>query len=112
LRTAKGLFDAGLSFAEVKRSVIDVKEISSGATKPHSRPFIGPEGKDGVVDRDAARSDIRRQFLIGFSQGDFERGIKSASMQFKADAKPRGRGSRKPRQNPPGKRGRVKTQDH
>ncbi len=105
LRTAKGLFDAGLSFAEVKRSVIDVKRISSGATKPHSRPFIGPEGKEGMQDRDAARSDVRRQFLIGFSQGDFERGIKSAINQFKADANSRGRGSSKPRQNPLGKRG-------
>jgi DNA-binding transcriptional MerR regulator len=97
LRTAKGLFDAGLSFAEVKRSVIDVKRISSGATKPHSRLFIGPEGKEGARERDAARSDVRRQCLIGFSHGDFERGIKSASMEFKADAKRRCRESRRPR---------------
>jgi DNA-binding transcriptional MerR regulator len=112
LRTARGLFDAGLSFAEVRRSVIDLKRTSSGAAKPHSLPFIGPEGKERVLDRDAARSNLRRQFLIGFSQGDFERGIKSASMQFKADVKPQGHASRRRRQTHGGRRGPVKSKNH
>ena len=75
LRTARGLFDAGLTFAEVRRSVIDLKRTTSGAAKPHSLLFIGPEWKEVVLDKDAARSDLGRQFLIGFSQADFQRGI-------------------------------------
>jgi DNA-binding transcriptional MerR regulator len=112
LRTARGLFDAGLSFAEVRRSVIDLKRTPSGAAKPHSLPFIGPEGREMVLDRDAVRSNLGRQFLIGFSQGDFERGIKSASMNFKADAKPQGHASRRPRQTHGGRRGSVKSKNH
>jgi len=112
LRTARGLLDAGLSFAEVRKSVIDLKRIPSGAAKPDSLPLIGSEGKEMLLDRDAARSNLGRQFLIGFSQGDFERGIKSASMQFKADVKPQGRARRRPRQTHGGRRGPVKSKNY
>ena len=112
LRTARGLLDAGISLAEVRRSVIDLKRIPSGAAKPDSLPLIGSEGKEMPLDRDAARSNLGRQFLIGFSQGDFERGIKSASKQFKAGPKPQGQASRKSQQTHGGRRGPVKSKNY
>jgi DNA-binding transcriptional MerR regulator len=45
LRTAKGLLDAGIPFAEVKRSVIDVKKISHKGMSLPLQLFIRGNGK-------------------------------------------------------------------
>jgi len=107
LKTARGLLDAGFSFAEVKRTVTDMKRISSAAMRPHSLLFIHGEGKER-----ANPFSARRQPLIGFSEWDFKRGIRSAHKRFQADVRPERQKSRRSRRNLPGRRGSVKSKNH
>lgn len=104
LRTAKGLLDAGLSFAKVKRSVIDIKRVWPEVMIRHSGLFIPREKKERAIP-----FNPRRQALVGFSQWDLERGIKSAHMEFTADVRPQTQESRTSRQNRPGRRGPSKS---
>jgi len=107
LRTAKGLLDAGLSFAKVRRSVIDVKKISSGGMKPLSLLLIYGGGKESVFDPETLRFKARAQSLIGFSQGDFERGMQSANTDINPELEESGTA----RETTPGKRGSVKPEN-
>jgi len=104
LRTAKGLLDAGLSFAKVKRSVIDIKRVCPEVMRRHSGLFIPREEKERAIP-----FNPRRQPLVGFSQWGLERGIKSAHMGFTGDVRPQAEESRTSRQNRPGRRGPSKS---
>ncbi len=104
LRTAKGLLDAGLSFAEVKRSVIDIKRVCPEEMRPHSGIVIYGEGKQGAI-----AFNPGRQTVIGFSHWDVERSIKPDHMGFTADVRAEGQKSRTSRQNRPGRRGLSKS---
>jgi DNA-binding transcriptional MerR regulator len=87
LKTAKGLLDAGLSFAKVRHTVVDVKKISCTTRKPLSQLLIHGKEKGMFLNGGIALSNSSGQLLIGFSQKDFERGMKSASIQFEQDFK-------------------------
>ena len=107
-RTAKGLLDAGLSFAKVRRSVIEVKKISPRVMKPISQFIIHGDGKERVFDPGTIRFKPRGQSLIGFSQSEFESRMKSANMQFEPDFKPELEESGTTRENPPRIQGSFK----
>ena len=107
-RTVRGLLDAGLPFAQVRRIVIDVKKISPRVMKPFSQLLIHEDGKERLFDPGTIRFKARGQSLIGFSQRDFERGVKSTNMQFEMDFKPEPEESGTARENPPGIQGSIK----
>ena len=79
LRTVRGLLDAGLPFARVRCSVIDVKKVSPRTMKSPSQLLIHGYGKERFFDQGSIRFNPRGQSLIGFSQRDFERGMKSTN---------------------------------
>ena len=87
LKTAKGLLDAGLPFAKVRHTVVDVKKISCTTRKPLSQLLIHGKEKGMFLNGGIALSNSSGKLLIGFSQKDFERGMKSASIQFEQDFK-------------------------
>ncbi len=107
-RTVRGLLDAGLSFAKVRRNVIDAKKISPRLMKPLSPLLIHRDGKERIFDSGIIRFNSRGQSLIGFSQGDFERGMKSANRQIEPDFKPANGKRGTARGNPRGIRGSIK----
>jgi hypothetical protein len=108
LRTAKGLLDANLSFTKVRRSVIDAKKISWGAMKPPSQLLVHRDGKEGVFDPRSIRFSSKWQSLIGFSQGDFERGMRSANIQFERNFTGELEESGTARETPPGKQRSIR----
>ena len=108
LRTAKGLLDAGLSFAKVRRTVIDVKKISSTMRKPPSQLLIHGDGKGVFLNGGTILFNPRGQPLMGFSERDFERGMKSPNIQFEPDHKPELEESGTARGNPTRIRGSTK----
>jgi DNA-binding transcriptional MerR regulator len=82
MRTSKGLLDAGLPFAKVRRSVIDAKRVSTEVKKDLSRPLIRGDGEEGGSDPAAIGSNAMGQALIGFSHRDFEGRMQAASRQL------------------------------
>ena len=60
LRTTKALLDAGLSLAEVKRSVVDIKRVCPEEMRPHSGIFI-PIGFTADVRAEGRKSRTSRQ---------------------------------------------------
>ena len=108
LRTAKGLLDAGLPFAKVRRAVIDVKKISSRVKGPLSELIIQGGGKGVLLNGGTIFFNTSGQPPVGFSQGDFERGMKSSAMQFEPDLKPELEEDGTARKNPSGIRGSIK----
>ncbi len=94
LKTAKGLLDADLPFSKVRRIVVDVKKISPTLRKLPSRLLIPGDEKGVFLNRITFLSNPRGQLLIGFSQRDFHRGMKSVNIQntqdFEAQFKERG----------------------
>ena len=111
LRTAKGLLDAGLSFAQVRLTVIDVKKISSTMRTPPSQLLIHGEGKGVFLNGGTVPFIPSRQLLIGFLQRDFGRGMESTNIQLERDVKPELEESRTPRGNPTRGRGSTKPKD-
>ena len=111
LRTAKGLLDAGLSFAQVRLTVIDVKKISSTRRTPPSQLLIHGDGKGVFLNGGTVPFIPSRQLLIGVSQRDFGRGMESTNIQLEQDAKPGLEESRTPRGNPIRGRGSTKPKD-
>ena len=111
LRTAKGLLDAGLSFAKVRRTVIDVKKISCTMRKPPSQLLIHGAGKGVFLKGESVLFNTSGQPLIGFSQRDFEREVKHANMHFEPDHKPELEESGATRANPSRIRGSTKPKD-
>jgi len=107
-RTVRGLLDAGLSFAKVRRNVIDVKKMSPRVMKPLSQLLIHRDGKESIFDLGIIRLNSRGQSLIGFSQRDFERGMKSANRQIESDFKPEHEKRGTALGNPRGIRGSIK----
>ena len=107
-RTVRGLLDAGLPFAKVRRNVIDVKKISPRVMKPLSQLLIHRDGKESIFDLGIIRFNSRGQSLIGFSQRDFERGMKSANRQIEPDFKPEHEKRGTVLGNPRGIRGSIK----
>jgi hypothetical protein len=103
LRTAKGLLDAGLPFAKVRLSVIDVKKISPGRTKIASQLLIRGDGKT-VAPRSGIIGVHPRQYLIGLSRGDLERGMEPSTIGVEPDCRPDGTA----RENRPRRRGSIK----
>ncbi|NIS60929.1 MAG: MerR family transcriptional regulator [Proteobacteria bacterium] len=85
LRTAKGLLDAGLPFAKVRRAVVDVKKVSCTIRKPPSQLLIHGEKKGIFLNEVTFLSNPSGQLLIGFSRKDFEKGVKSVNIQFEQD---------------------------
>jgi hypothetical protein len=92
----------------VRRNVIDVKKISPRVMKPLSQLLIHRDGKKRIFDSGTIRFNSRRQSLIGFSQRDFERGIKSANRQIEPDFKPEHEERGTARGNSRGIRGSIK----
>ena len=82
MRAAKGLLDAGLPFAKMRRSVIDAKRVSTEVKKDLSGPFIRGDGEEGGSDPAAIGSNAMGQALIGFSHRDFEGRMQAASRQL------------------------------
>lgn len=112
LRTAKGLLDAGLPFAKVRRTVVDVKKISRTMRNLPSQLLIQGDAKGIFLSGGGRPFQPQWLLLIGFSQRDFEKGMKSANIQkgqdFRSHFKERGtirvspsriRGSTKPKES-------------
>jgi hypothetical protein len=95
LRTAKGLLDAGLSFAKVRCTVIDVKKISSPIWKFPPQLLIHGDRKGVFLDGGTVLPNPRGGLLVGFTQRDFGRGMKSATIQIELESKTqlKGRGA-------------------
>jgi DNA-binding transcriptional MerR regulator len=111
LRTAKGLLDSGLSFAKVRRAVIDVKKISSTTRKLPSQLLIHGDEKGIILNGETVLSKPSGQFLIGFSPRDLERGMKSTTIQFEQDFKPELEESETARGNSSSIRGSTKPKE-
>jgi DNA-binding transcriptional MerR regulator len=108
LRTAKGLLDAGLSFAKVRRTVIDIKQFSSTLRNPPAQLLIHADEKGVIFNSRTVLSKSSGQLLIGFLQRDFERGMKSANIEFDQDFKPELKGGETTRGNHSRKSGSTK----
>ncbi len=106
-RTVRGLLDAGLSFAKVRRSVIDVKKVYPREMKSLHQLLIHGYKRESVFDHGAIRFNPRGRSLIGFSQRDFERGMKSSNRQIEADLKSEPEESGTAGGTPPGIRGSI-----
>lgn len=111
LRTAKGLLDAGLSFKQVRRTVIDVKKISSTMRTPPSQLLIHGDGKGVFLNGGTVLFIPSRQLLIGFSQRDIGRGMKFTNIQLEPDVKPEIEESRTARETRTRVRGSTKPKD-
>ena len=108
MRTAKGLLDAGLPFVKVRRSVIDVKRVSTGVKKPLAGLLIRGDGEEGGSGPAAIGFNAMGQVLIGFSQRDFERGMQAARRQFGPNITSEIEGSGTAHKTTPRKRGPIK----
>jgi DNA-binding transcriptional MerR regulator len=108
LRTAKGLLDAGLPFAKVKRAVIDVKKTSSTVRRPLPKLIIQGRGKGVFLNGGTVLFNTSGQPPIGFSQRDFDKRMKRTNMQFEPDLKPELEEDGTARKNPSGIRGSIK----
>ena len=109
MRTAKGLLDAGLPFARVRRSVIDAKGISPEGKKPLSVLLIRGDGEEGGSGQASIGAHDMGQALIGFAQRDFERGMQAARRQFGTYITPDvEKGGAAHRTSTPRKRGSIK----
>lgn len=106
-RTVRGLLDAGLPFAKVRRSVIDVKKVYPSEMKFLHQLVIHGYGRESVFDQDTIRFNPNGQSLIGFSQRDFERGMKSSNRQIETDLKSEPEEGGTAGGNPPGIRGSI-----
>lgn len=111
LRTAKGLLDAGLPFAQVRRAVIDVKKTSSTMRTPSSQLLIHGDDKGVFLNGGTFPFAPSRQLLIGFSQRDFGRGMKCPNIQLERDVKPEIEERRTVRETRPRVRGSPKPKD-
>ncbi len=103
LRTAKGLLDAGIPFAMVRRSVIDVKKIYHGGMSLPLQLLIRGNGKT-VGPRSGIIGAHPRQSLMGPLREDLERGMGPSSIRGGPDCKPDGTA----RENRPQRRGSIK----
>jgi len=103
LRTAKGLLDAGLPFAKVRRSVTDVKKIYHGGMSLPLQLLIRGNGKT-VAPRSGIIGAHPGQSLIGLSRGDLERGMEPSTIGVEPDCRPDGTA----RENRPRRRGSIK----
>jgi DNA-binding transcriptional MerR regulator len=120
LRTAKGLLDAGLPFAEVRRSVIDMKKIFPVEEETLSRLLIHTRERRRILTSKTVRFDLRGQFLIGFSPEGFEKQMRSANVRAQVDFEPelakretsRGNSSEKRRSIKPKKAKIVRLRSH
>lgn len=108
LRTAKGLLDAGLPFAKVRRIVIDVKKISPTVKNSLSKLIIHGDRKGMFLNGGVILFHSSGHPLIGFSEKDFEREMKSSTMQFEPDLKPEAEENGAARKSPSGIRGSIK----
>jgi len=108
MRTAKGLLHAGLSFAKVRRSVIDAKRISPGGRKLLSGLLLHGGGREGGSDPATIGSNAMGQALIGFSQRDFERGYKRPAGSSGHIRPPTSQKAERAHKTPPRKRGSIK----
>ncbi len=111
LRTAKGLLDAGLSFEQVRRTVIDVKKISSTMRTLPSQLLIHGDGRGVFLNGGTVLFIPGSELLMGFPQRDSGRGMKSTSIRIEPEFKPELEETRIARKGPTRVRGSTKPKD-